>query len=235
MLFKDSNPGNLFNFAVEGPRSVYEFSMDLQTPIDTSTEYRYLKFDFTPYSTYIGVNEETLKLTFKDRNKIVSATSPTLIVSNEDTSIKIYDSSDAVPQNVDFISRTISYVFGFGTIGIIVASFAIKYLLGAHFNLGWGLINFIQIIAFIPLASLYFPGNVRGYVSLLKLTNTAGSGAYNPFYLFVDTDNLDTSPYNYRFKVMDIPSKVFVVNCGMQVTIYIAILITIVCIKRIPR
>jgi hypothetical protein len=87
-----------------------------------------------------------------------------------------------------------------------------KFLLGTKFNLGWGLINFIQIIAFIPLASFYFPGNVRSFVSLLKIANTAGMRDPNAFYIVLNRNKLDNRPYNYRFDVMDIKSTVFIDN-----------------------
>lgn len=110
-----------------------------------------------------------------------------------------------------------------------------KAFLGAECNLGWGLINFIQIIAFIPLANFYFPGNVRGFVSFLKIANTAGQGAPNMFYLFIDRDQLDNSPYNYRFDVMGIESTIYIENCGGQLTILFGVLMIVFLLKLVQN
>lgn len=110
------------------------------------------------------------------------------------------------------MSVTFAYLVGFGTVASFILSYSLKFLLGTKFNLGWGLINFIQIIAFIPLASFYFPGNVRSYVSLLKIANTAGMRHPNAFYLVLDRDKIDNRPYNFRFDVLGIRSTVFIEN-----------------------
>lgn len=69
---------------------------------------------------------------------------------------------------------------------------------------------------------MYFPGNVRSFASILKQANTAGQGIFNPFFLFINRDNLNDKPYNYRFDVMGIDSRVFVHNLGFQITIILA-------------
>lgn len=86
----------MFKFDVKGPREIYRFDMKLLDSLKASVPYQTLKFQMTPYSTYIGLNEELLELTFLQQDKIVSASSPTLSLANKDTSIKIYDKTDAV-------------------------------------------------------------------------------------------------------------------------------------------
>lgn len=178
------------------------------------TPFKTLTFNFEPYSTYIGLNEEKLKLTFPNPQFIVSETDNSFQVANTFTIIDIYDRSDAIPESTDLLSKILSYVVGLGSIVGLIMSSALKGSFGSFFNLGWGLINFIQIIAFIPLADFYFPGNVRGYVSFLKIANTAGQGLPNIFYLFIDKDQLELKPYNYRFEVMSIDTTIFIENCG---------------------
>lgn len=94
--FKETDPTKLFRFDVKGPREVYRFDMKLLDNLKVSVPYQTLKFQMTPYSTYIGLNEEILELTFLQQDKIVSASSPTLSLANRDTTIKIYDRTDAV-------------------------------------------------------------------------------------------------------------------------------------------
>jgi hypothetical protein len=180
-----------------------------------------LEFEFRPYSTYIGLNEEILKLRFPNSFLIVSETNNNLQVANEETSIRITERSDAISDSEDMFAKILSLVAGMGTLLTIGMTYLLKYLLGIKFNLGWGLINFIQIVAFIPLADFYFPGNVRSYVSILKYANTAGQGVHNVFYFFIDRGELETKPHNYRFETMGFKSNIFIENCGCQITVLI--------------
>lgn len=193
--------------------------MKLLNEIKMGDSYKTLKFKFTPQSTYIGLDEEKLVLDFIDKSKIVSASDNSLTISNSESSYEIYDRSDAIPENTSIIARGWGFVIGLGTFSTFLTSFIMKMIFGAKFNLGWGLINFIQIIAFIPLADFYFPGNVRGYVSILKISNTAGKGFFNPFYFIIDESQLDMDPYNYRFEVMGIETTIFIENFGFQLFI----------------
>jgi fumarate reductase subunit D len=195
--------------------------MKLLTPLNTQESYKKFEFEFTPKTTYIGVNHETLKLTFPDKNLLVSATNTSLVISNSETSITIKETSDAVPEDVDLFAKGWAYFVGAGSIATLIASLIIRVIFGVKFNLGWGLINFIQIIAFIPLADFYFPGNVRGFVSVLKLANTVGAGFFNPFYFFIDRDSLNMEPYNSRFELMGIKTTVFIENFGFQLFVFL--------------
>jgi hypothetical protein len=206
---------------VIGPRKNYKYKVTPKMNISTTTPVRIIEFKFKPYSTYIGLNEETIKLRFPSPHLIVSETDNSLQVANEETSIKITERSDAIPESTDLLARVLSLVAGMGTLLTIGMTYLLKYLLGIKFNLGWGLINFIQIVAFIPLADFYFPGNVRSYVSILKYANTAGQGVHNVFYLFIDREELETKPHNYRFETMGFKSNIFIENCGCQITILI--------------
>jgi large-conductance mechanosensitive channel len=219
--FLETDEEKLFKFTVEGPRQHYYFEMKLINEIKIGVDYQTLRFKFTPRSTYIGMNQEDLILEFLDRSKIVSASDNSLIISNSRSTYEIYDRSDAIPENTNIISRSWGFVIGFGTISTFLASFIMKMIFGAKFNLGWGLINFIQIIAFIPLADFYFPGNVRSYVSLLKVVNTAGKGFFNPFYFVIDETHLNKEPFSYRFDVMGIDTTIFVDNFGFQMFIFL--------------
>lgn len=102
----------MFKFEVVGPRKVYRFDMELQGDLTSKSKYQSLQFTMTPYSTYIGLNEEELKLTFLMPDKIISGRNTSLTVANTETSIKIYDSSDAIPKSTDVISTTFGYIVG---------------------------------------------------------------------------------------------------------------------------
>ena len=201
VYFLDNIEENLFSFTITGPREVYEFSIKLIDNIQIGVSYQSLKFKMIPYSTYIGLNKEVLELTFINQNKIISTLASGKKISNKATSIPIYDQSDAIPVTADVISQSFGYIVGFGTVASFITTIGLKIFFGWNFNLGWGLINFIQIIAFIPLASFYFPGNVRSYVSILKIVNTAGQGMPN-----IDQNNfillqpsLNNYPFNKKF------------------------------------
>jgi hypothetical protein len=229
-----TNERQLFSFDVEGPRKDYDFTMNLLEDIELDQEYQSVKFRMSPKSTYIGLDEETLVLNIQN-DKMVTPDRPEITVANHETSITIYDSSDAIPDDVDSITTTLGWVVGFGSLASLFLSMALKVLLGGKFNLGWGLINFIQITAFIPLANLYFPGNVRGFASMLAVVNTAGKNAPNFFYTILDRDQLETEPYNYRFKVMGIDTTVFIDNCGPQMTIFCVLLVLVQAAKLLRR
>jgi hypothetical protein len=221
VVFKSTKEKELFGFTVTGPRKNYKFKIRYKGQFKMNIGIKYLEFEFKPYSTYIGLNEEILTLKFPNPHYIVSETDNSLEVANKETSITISERSDAIPESTDLIARIISIVVGMGTLLTIWMTYLLKYLLGIKFNLGWGLINFIQIVAFIPLADFYFPGNVRSYVSILKYANTAGQGVHNVFYLFIDRGELETKPHNYRFETMGFKSNIFIENCGCQITILI--------------
>ena len=195
--------------------------------------YHSVLFKLIPYSTYIGIDEEKLILTFLIPEKLVTPYQQNITIANNETSITIYDSSDAVSKDVDITTTTLAYVIGFGTLVSICLSYTLKIMFGIKFNLGWGVINFIQICAFIPLMRMYFPGNIRGFASMLKITNTAGKSGPNLFYLMINRDKLDNRPFNFRFDVMGIDSTVFIENCGTQITIYFIILILLLIMKLI--
>lgn len=211
-MFLETNQDQLFKFEVKGPRKHYKFSMKLVDDLVPNSPYLSVKFKMTPYSTYIGLDEEKLVLTFLKPNKIVVPDRTNITIANKNTSITIYDTSDAIPKDVDAVSVSLGYIMGFGTLSTFLISFLLKIFFGGKFNLGWGLINFIQITAFIPLANMYFPGNIRGFVGMLKIVNTAGSGMPNLFYAFMDRSDFNMEPYNYRFEVMDIETTVFIEN-----------------------
>ena len=197
--------------------------------------YHSVLFKLIPYSTYIGIDQEKLILTFLIPEKLVTPYQQNITIANNETSITIYDSSDAVSKDVDITTTTLAYVIGFGTLVSICLSYTLKIMFGIKFNLGWGVINFIQICAFIPLMRMYFPGNIRGFASMLKITNTAGKSGPNLFYLMINRDKLDNRPFNFRFDVMGIDSTVFIENCGTQITIYFIILILLLIMKLINR
>jgi len=227
----DNSFDSLFKFTVEGPRGKYDFKVRLTRSLKVLTPFKTLTFDFEPYSTYIGLNEEVLKLEFPNPQLIVSETDNSLQVANTSTDIGIYDRSDAIPESTDLFSKILSYVVGLGSIVGLILSTTLKGSFGSFFNLGWGMINFIQIIAFIPLADFYFPGNVRGYVSFLKIANTAGQGLPNIFGYFIDMDQLELKPYNYRFEVMGIDTTIFIENCGCQISIFLLVGVLILAIN----
>ena len=201
--------------------------------IQLGENYHSVLFKLIPYSTYIGIDEEKLILTFLIPEKLVTPYQQNITIANNETSITIYDSSDAVSKDVDITTTTLAYVIGFGTLVSICLSYTLKIMFGIKFNLGWGVINFIQICAFIPLMRMYFPGNIRGFASMLKITNTAGKSGPNLFYLMINRDKLDNRPFNFRFDVMGIDSTVFIENCGTQITIYFIILILLLIMKLI--
>ena len=223
----------MFSFKVEGPRKHYDFSIELIEDIQLGETYQSVLFKLIPYSTYIGIDEEKLILTFLIPEKLVTPYQQNITIANNETSITIYDSSDAVSKDVDITTTTLAYVIGFGTLVSICLSYTLKIMFGIKFNLGWGVINFIQICAFIPLMRMYFPGNIRGFASMLKITNTAGKSGPNLFYLMINRDKLDNRPFNFRFDVMGIDSTVFIENCGTQITIYFIILILLLIMKLI--
>lgn len=224
--FLSTDPDELFEFEVTGPRKAYQFSMDLQDEIVLGEEYQSIKFKMTPRSTYIGLDEEELTLRF-DVPKIVTPGRSYITIANQETSITIYDTSDAVPEDVDSISKSLGYVVGLGSLASLLLSFLLNIIFGGKFNLGWGLINCVQLAAFIPLANFYFPGNVRGFVAILKEVNTAGSQGPNLFYTLIDRSQLEMDPFNYRFEVMGINTTVFIENCGPQLTIFCVVLVLI--------
>ena len=121
------------------------------TPLNTQEEFLNFEFEFTPKTTYIGVNHETLKLSFPNKNLIVSATNPSLVISNSETTITIKETSDAVPEDVDLFAKGWAYFVGAGSIATLAASLFIRVMFGVKFNLGWGLINFVQIRDYIEL------------------------------------------------------------------------------------
>ena len=203
--------------------------------IQLGETYQSVLFKLIPYSTYIGIDQEKLILTFLIPEKLVTPYQQNITIANNETSITIYDSSDAVSKDVDITTTTLAYVIGFGTLVSICLSYTLKIMFGIKFNLGWGVINFIQICAFIPLMRMYFPGNIRGFASMLKITNTAGKSGPNLFYLMINRDKLDNRPFNFRFDVMGIDSTVFIENCGTQITIYFIILILLLIMKLIDR
>ena len=223
----------MFSFKVEGPRKHYDFSIELIEDIQLGETYQSVLFKLIPYSTYIGIDQEKLILTFLIPEKLVTPYQQNITIANNETSITIYDSSDAVSKDVDITTTTLAYVIGFGTLVSICLSYTLKIMFGIKFNLGWGVINFIQICAFIPLMRMYFPGNIRGFASMLKITNTAGKSGPNLFYLMINRDKLDNRPFNFRFDVMGIDSTVFIENCGTQITIYFIILILLLIMKLI--
>ena len=225
----------MFSFKVEGPRKHYDFSIELIEDIQLGENYQSVLFKLIPYSTYIGIDQEKLILTFLIPEKLVTPYQQNITIANNETSITIYDSSDAVSKDVDITTTTLAYVIGFGTLVSICLSYTLKIMFGIKFNLGWGVINFIQICAFIPLMRMYFPGNIRGFASMLKITNTAGKSGPNLFYLMINRDKLDNRPFNFRFDVMGIDSTVFIENCGTQITIYFIILILLLIMKLINR
>ena len=225
----------MFSFKIEGPRKHYDFSIELIEDIQLGEIYHSVLFKLIPYSTYIGIDEEKLILTFLIPEKLVTPYQQNITIANNETSITIYDSSDAVSKDVDITTTTLAYVIGFGTLVSICLSYTLKIMFGIKFNLGWGVINFIQICAFIPLMRMYFPGNIRGFASMLKITNTAGKSGPNLFYLMINRDKLDNRPFNFRFDVMGIDSTVFIENCGTQITIYFIILILLLIMKLIDR
>eukprot|EP00344_Euplotes_crassus_P005680 CAMPEP_0197017562 /NCGR_PEP_ID=MMETSP1380-20130617/79612_1 /TAXON_ID=5936 /ORGANISM="Euplotes crassus, Strain CT5" /LENGTH=209 /DNA_ID=CAMNT_0042444683 /DNA_START=2258 /DNA_END=2887 /DNA_ORIENTATION=- len=140
------------------------------------------------------------------------------LVSNSDSEYKLAFRSDAIPESVDTIAKTLGMIVGLGIVASFLFKILAKNLLGFYSTLG-GYIDFIQIVSFIPLLDLYFPGNVRSYASILKLANVVASSDHNPFFLFINKDNLNDEPFNYRFDAMGINSRVFINNLGFQVTL----------------
>jgi len=87
------------------------------------------------------------------------------------------------------------------------------------------------MVAFIPLANFYFPGNIRAFAKMLMIPNTAGQGAPNLFYTVIDKEKLDAKPYTQRFDVMGINTTIFIDNCGSQITIFLVVLVLIQIMK----
>ena len=71
----------------------------------------------TPHSSYIELDDEKLILTFLMPEKIVIPYRQNITTANNETSFTIYDSSDAVPKDVDTITVTLAYIIGLGTLG----------------------------------------------------------------------------------------------------------------------
>mmetsp|Transcript_9126 Transcript_9126/g.8722 ORF Transcript_9126/g.8722 Transcript_9126/m.8722 type:complete len:246 (-) Transcript_9126:1490-2227(-) len=212
----ERDPDKLFKIDITGERKVYRFKRKLLTDLNGSTKT--VTFDFLPESTYIGLNQEVMKVTFLMQDMIISEANMTKTLSNSDSEYKLAFRSDAIPESVDTIAKTLGMIVGLGIVASFLFKILAKNLLGFYSTLG-GYIDFIQIVSFIPLLDLYFPGNVRSYASILKLANVVASSDHNPFFLFINKDNLNDEPFNYRFDSMGINSRVFINNLGFQVTL----------------
>jgi hypothetical protein len=66
---------------------------------------------------------------------------------------------------------------------------------------------------------------------VLKYANFAGKGFFNPFFLMIDKNDLDNEPYNFRFRVMGIESKIFINNFGFQLSMIVVMIIGAIFIK----
>lgn len=98
--------------------------------IQLGVSYQSIKFKMIPYSTYIGLNNEKLLLKFVNQTKIISTNSPPKAISNSETSVLIYDQSDAIPYSADVISKSFGYVVGFGTAATFITTVGLKIFFG---------------------------------------------------------------------------------------------------------
>jgi hypothetical protein len=101
---------------------------------------------------------------------------------------------------------------------IISSSLLILGVGGGSIELMWAMINTLQIIAFLPLMTPFFPSHVRLMYKLLKFSNFEFEFLSDFFKKYTFIDQIEVTPYNSQFLDNEIESTLFLDICSSLIS-----------------
>lgn len=132
--------------------------------------------------------------------------------------IVISDSEKAAAQTQS-TSSIISVLLTFGT------SISIQFLLGGTIEATWLLLGTLQMMALVPLINLNLPANFREFSKNLAMLNGEPTVIPNLFDEYYKTLEIDRTPYNSYFYMMNFKTNFLLLNAGRKVELWMIVAI----------
>lgn len=222
VVFGALSPGDI-SISISGPLSPYKFTyvLDETTGFIEGDESEKFYVQFTFLTSFIGGNQETIRLNFNNKNVIQDLDQNNLFtnyteVTVTDSMVVVTDAQKAAASSQSSASL-ISLLLTFGT------SIFIQVALGGTIEATWLLLGTLQLMSLLPLVSLNIPINFREFSKNLAVLNGEPEAFPNIFEYYYNTMTIDKLPFNQYFELMNFKTKYLLLNAGRKVMIWIGI------------